>query len=86
MILAIYLIIVNISAFIMYAVDKQKSKKGSWRISEKTLLGVAFIGGSIGAWYAMYLFRHKTKHWQFVVGVPAILLLQLLAAYLLLKQ
>lgn len=79
----IYLAAVNITAFILYGADKKKAKRGQWRIPEKTLLGVAVIGGSAGAILGMFLFRHKTKHWYFRYGLPAILIVQLALVYVL---
>ena len=79
-----YLIIINIVTFAVYGSDKIKAKNNSWRIPEKTLLLLAFIGGSIGAYAAMKFWRHKTLHPQFKWGVPLMLLFQLaLFAYLL---
>ncbi len=78
-ILLTYFIVVNVIAFIMYGVDKWKAKNHKYRIPEKTLIGIAGIGGSIGAWSGMQAFRHKTKHTKFVVGVPVILILQVIA-------
>lgn len=75
----VYLVLINIAAFIMYGADKHKAKKGQWRIPEKTLIGVAALGGSIGAVLGMRLFRHKTKHPKFYIGVPVIILLQIAA-------
>ena len=75
----LYLIIVNAAAFLLMLVDKQKAKRGAWRIPEKTLIGVAAIGGSIGALCGMYTFRHKTKHLKFTLGIPLILVLQVVA-------
>lgn len=72
----IILTIINIITFIVYGIDKLKAKKGCWRISEATLLLLAAIGGSIGAWCGMMIWRHKTKHWKFKIGVPLIFLLQ----------
>lgn len=60
----------NVIAFIVYGIDKLKSKKGWWRIPEKTLLILAFMGGSLGARQAMQLFRHKTRHAEFRYGAP----------------
>lgn len=77
-IIIIYLIIINITAFILMLVDKRKAIKHKWRISEATLLGSAIIGGSIGMLSGMYLFRHKTKHLKFKLGGPIILILQVL--------
>ena len=75
--LAIYIIAVNLFAYILYGVDKHKSKNSKWRISEKSLIISALVGGSIGALLAMSVFRHKTKHKKFTMGVPFILLLQI---------
>ena len=80
-----YLIIINAVAFILMLADKQKARKHRWRIPEATLMGCAALGGSIGALAGMYLFRHKTKHSKFTLGIPAILLIQLALAYLLLR-
>ena len=86
-ILAAWLVIINIIAFCLYGIDKKRAKKGQWRISEKTLLLSAVFGGSIGALLGMYVFRHKTKHWYFKYGLPAILILQIaLAVWLVTKQ
>ena len=80
--LYIYLAIVNVIAFVLYGADKYKAKKGAWRIPEKTLLGIAVIGGSVGALAGMNFFRHKTKHWYFKYGLPAVLAVHLaIAAY-----
>lgn len=78
-ILLIYLIAINITAYATYAWDKHISKKrNAWRVPEKNLLLLAAIGGSIGALFAMYTLRHKTLHKKFLLGVPAILILQLI--------
>lgn len=80
--LYIYLAVVNVTAFALYGLDKYKAKKGAWRIPEKTLLGIAVIGGSVGALAGMNFFRHKTRHWYFKYGLPAILAIHLgIAAY-----
>ena len=81
-ILIVYLFAVNLFAFILYGMDKNRAKRGEWRIKEKTLLGVAVIGGSIGALLGMHVFHHKTKHVYFLYGIPAVLFLQLLGAVL----
>lgn len=73
-----YLLAVNVLAFALYGLDKRRARKGEWRISEKTLLGIALIGGSIGALFGMQVFHHKTKHWYFRCGLPVILLAQAL--------
>lgn len=75
-----YLIAVNLLAFICFGIDKQKAKTHQWRISEKTLLGIAICGGSLGAICGMRIFRHKTRHTKFAVGLPVILLIQAVAA------
>ena len=72
----IYLIIINLIAFALYGTDKSKAKRGKWRISENTLIGIALIGGSVGAFLGMHAFRHKTRHWYFRYGLPAIFLAQ----------
>ena len=78
-----YLLVINAVAFIVYGIDKLKARKGRWRISEATLLLLALVGGSIGAWLGMKVWQHKTMHLKFKYGLPAILLLQLaLAVYL----
>ena len=67
----IYLILINLVGFVLYGLDKAKSKhKGSRRIPERTLLWVARLGGGLGCWLGMMLFRHKTKHTRFMVLVP----------------
>lgn len=76
-ILLIYLLTVSISAFIMFGVDKQKAKKHKWRIPEHDLILVSILGGSIGAYLGMKLFRHKTKHKKFTVGIPCIIIIQI---------
>ncbi len=82
-IIIIYLIAINITGVILMASDKSKARHHAFRIPEKILFLVAIIGGSAGAWAGMYMFRHKTKHWYFVVGMPAILILQIALAIFL---
>ena len=82
-ILVIYLLLINAFAWILMLVDKIKAKKNLWRIPESTLFLTAIIGGSLGSLLGMYLFRHKTKHLTFVVGMPAILALQIVLAIVL---
>ena len=69
----LYLLLINLVALVVYGVDKHRAKKGQWRISEKTLFLLPLAGGSVGAIAGMYLFRHKTKHWYFRIGLPVIL-------------
>lgn len=77
----IYLLIINAVGFLVMTADKLYAKKNMRRIPERTLLGVAVIGGSIGVWAGMYTVRHKTKHMKFVIGIPLILLCQLGAVF-----
>ena len=87
--LFLYLLLINALGFLLMLIDKQKARKKKWRITEVTLMGVAAIGGSIGSLMGMYTFRHKTKHKKFTIGIPAILIAQLLLAgaivYLVIK-
>ena len=79
-----YILTINIATFLLYGIDKYKAKKGRWRISEATLLLMAVIGGSIGAWAGMRLWHHKTMHKKFKYGIPVIIIFQVaLAVYLL---
>ena len=81
--LAYNLLGINAVTFIVYGIDKYKAKKAKWRISEATLLLLAVLGGSIGAWMGMKVWHHKTMHKKFKYGIPAILLIQIaLMAYL----
>ena len=81
-----YLIVLNFLAFLLMGLDKAKARRHRWRIPEKALFLSAILGGSIGAIAGMQLFRHKTKHASFRIGMPCILILQLaLAAYFILK-
>ena len=75
----IYLIIMNCIAFALMGIDKDKARKGAWRIPEKSLFLSAILGGSIGAILGMQTFRHKTQHWYFKYGMPLILILQIVA-------
>ena len=85
-ILLIVLAIVNLTAFILYGVDKAKAKRGAWRIPEATLLLVAALGGSVGALLGMELFRHKTKHWKFKILVPLFLILHIAIGVYMIKN
>lgn len=83
----IYLIVLNLLGFSLMGMDKQRARRHQWRIPERTLFLAALLGGSVGALTGMYFFRHKTKHWYFVIGIPAILILQAgLAAVILYLQ
>ena len=79
MMLIYYLLAENVLTFIVYGVDKWKAKRGRWRVPEATLMGLAALGGSVGAWLAMQLFRHKTQKKKFRYGVPALFVLQMAA-------
>lgn len=76
-----WLLLVNLIGEILMAADKGRAKRGAWRIPERTFFVIALLGGSIGCWGGMYLFRHKTRHWYFVLGMPAILAGQLLLVW-----
>lgn len=81
--LFLYLLLINLITFVAYGIDKYKAKHDKWRIPEATLLWLAALGGSLGAWAGMQVWHHKTLHRKFRFGVPAIILLQIaLAVYL----
>lgn len=71
-----YLIIVNLIGLLLMGMDKSRAKRQEWRIPEKTLFACALLGGSLGTTVGMYMFRHKTKHWYFKYGMPAIFVMQ----------
>lgn len=79
----IYLVFINAAAFLLYGLDKHKAQKGQWRVSENTLLGVAFLGGSVGAFLGMRTFHHKTKHWKFRILIPVFSILHILLLMLI---
>lgn len=79
----IYLIIINIIAFLTMFIDKRKAKYGKWRIKEHTLFILALIGGSVGAIIGMYTFRHKTKKARFFIGFPVILIVEVLLGFMI---
>lgn len=82
----LYLFLINAAAFVLMLADKVKARKNRWRIPERTLIGSALLGGSIGALLGMYTFRHKTRHLKFTLGVPSILIAQIaLVVWLSLK-
>ena len=80
----LYVLVLSLLGFLLMGADKWKARRGAWRIKESTLFLVAILGGSPGALLGMHLFRHKTKHWYFRYGLPALLMLQaaLFAAWL----
>ncbi len=75
--LIIYLVMINFVAFLLMGFDKRRARRQAWRIPEKTLFGSALLGGSIGAIAGMQFFRHKTRHLSFQIGMPAILIIQI---------
>ena len=81
-IVLIYLAVINVVAFFMYGIDKWKAKRSKWRVPEATLLGLAVLGGSIGAWLGMKVWHHKTLHKKFRYGVPLILIAQIALIFL----
>ena len=85
-VLLVWLAAVNVVTFAVYGIDKAKAKRGAWRVPERTLFLLPLLGGSLGALLGMKVFRHKTKHWYFVWGIPLILLAQIaLAVWLYLR-
>lgn len=74
----VYLLIINLVAFVLMFVDKKKAEKGKWRVPEKTLFLPVILGGGIGGILGMQVFRHKTKHWYFAIGFPAILIVEII--------
>lgn len=78
-----YIVIINLAGLLSMFIDKKKAIKNKWRIPEKNLFLIAILGGSVGSITGMHLFRHKTKHWYFKYGMPAILIIQLMVMLLL---
>lgn len=76
--LIVYMIIINFVGFLIMGIDKRRAKVKAWRIQEKTLFFIAIIGGSIGSILGMQVFRHKTKHKKFTIGMPCILIIQII--------
>lgn len=84
--LILYLTAANILGFVMMGSDKKRARSKAWRISEKALFTCSILGGSIGTWAGMYVFRHKTRHWYFVLGMPAIFILQAICVFALYQR
>ena len=84
--LSLYLLLINAAAFLLMLSDKRRAKKKRWRIPEAILMGIAAIGGSLGSWIGMYLFRHKTKHPKFTVGIPLFLIVHIALLIWLIHQ
>ena len=85
LIILIYLLIVNLVDFILMGVDKKRARNHEWRVPEAAFFIWAIVGGSIGAILGMYTFRHKTRHWYFVWGMPAILILEVVLVVVLVQ-
>ena len=83
--ISIIIVIINIVTFFVYGIDKYKAKKGKWRIPENSLIGLAIIGGSIGAYLGMRVWHHKTMHLKFKYGIPLIIVIQLIIVYMFVK-
>ena len=81
-----YVLILNFVTMLVYGIDKFKAKKGKWRIPKSTLLQLADMGGSIGAWLGMRVWRHKTQHKKFKYGIPVIFILQVALCFYLLYR
>ena len=81
-IVIVYLVVINVATFLTYGIDKWKAKKSLWRIREASLLGLAVLGGSIGAWLGMKVWHHKTMHKKFKYGIPLILVVQIVIVLL----
>lgn len=81
-----YLGIINFIGLVIMGIDKLKAKKRAWRVPESTLFVIALIGGSLGTTIGMFLFRHKTRHWYFRYGMPAILIIQIAIVVILMNS
>ncbi len=78
--LLLYLALINLVAFALMGADKQKARRGKWRIPERTLFLAAILGGSVGSILGMAAFRHKTRHLKFTIGMPLVLIIQIVLA------
>lgn len=79
--MGLYLVLINIITFALYGIDKLNAKTDSWRISERMLIFFAVAGGSVGALLGMYICRHKTRKTKFKIGIPVIMIIQILSLY-----
>lgn len=77
-----YILLMNIITFLLFGEDKRRARQQKWRISEQTLLVLALLGGAVGALAGMYTFHHKTRKWKFRIGVPVILILQIVLGFI----
>ncbi|TLS51293.1 DUF1294 domain-containing protein [Paenibacillus antri] len=82
----IYLALVNVIGFFLMKHDKEQSRRSRWRVSERRLFTYAAVGGALGVWAGMLAFRHKTKHMSFVLGVPALAVVNAVCLYLILTR
>ena len=80
------LLALNLITFITYGIDKRKAKKSHWRISETSLLLLALCGGSVGAWLGLKVWRHKTQHKKFYIGIPVIMVVQATLFFLIIRE
>lgn len=85
-VVTLYLLCINLAGLVSMGLDKRKAVRHEWRISEATLFLIALLGGSLGSVVGMQLFRHKTRHWYFVWGMPAIFFAELALALLIFKN
>lgn len=83
--LTLYFIIMSIITFLLMYIDKNRAIKGQWRIPEATLINLSILGGGIGTYMGMYIFRHKTRHPKFTIFIPRTIILNLFLYYILLK-
>lgn len=83
--LILYAVLINLAALIVFGVDKKRARRHEWRISERTLFLLALAGGSVGAILGMLVFRHKTRKWYFILGIPLILMIQIISVWLVWK-
>ena len=83
--LVLYAVLINLAALIVFGVDKKRARRHEWRISERTLFLLALAGGSVGAILGMLVFRHKTRKWYFILGIPLILMIQIISVWLVWK-
>lgn len=81
-----YVGVINFIGLVIMGIDKLKAKKRAWRVPESTLFVIALIGGSLGTTIGMFLFRHKTRHWYFRYGMPAILIIQIAIVVILMNS
>lgn len=85
-VICVCLLVMNVLAFALMGIDKLKAKAGAWRVPEKTLFLVTALFGGLGGTLGMYFFRHKTKHWYFKLGFPALLVVQIVLLALVLPK